>query len=33
MSEKRLITVAHGDGVVHEIMDATLRIMEAAVHK
>lgn len=30
MSEKRLITVAHGDGIGPEIMDATLRIMEAA---
>jgi len=30
MSDKRLITVAHGDGIGPEIMDATLRIMEAA---
>ncbi len=30
MAEKRKITVAHGDGIGPEIMDATLRILEAA---
>lgn len=30
MSEKQRVTVAHGDGIGPEIMDATLRIMEAA---
>ncbi len=30
MTDKRLITVAHGDGIGPEIMDATLNILEAA---
>lgn len=30
MSEKKKITVAHGDGIGPEIMNATLRILEAA---
>ena len=30
MSDKKRITVAHGDGIGPEIMDATLRIMKAA---